>query len=1125
MQTIKKISKVLLVTFFSLVLAFLQNSEPVLTTDYSYNILTPGSFSTVASSGTNLKTNSNGGQIHFEGWNNSQLRLRFNQDLDLTQYNDLKATLKFTSAGQIKNSQVTLQFFDSSWSGRSNVVVLPISLNAEEKTISISLSQFLNNNFNAKKVKDLNFSALIRGKFSVDLSLANFNLSGSKISVPETTPVLETNPNPEPQPEVTSPVVETPVSEPTPEPIITPEPTTSVCQSFQFYFEEECVSPPDLGGAGAGIARVVSNKVLVYWKTIPQTTKVNLYLAAEPREPSNVSVKMPGEILFATAPITNNFYYLNNLAPTADAFIRVEIITPAGTFNHYLHAKTLGGPRAKLSSQVREVHGYAPNILQVVVADGQGWLGKDASGKDIFDWPKNIGTSLQSGSWTITRADGRAIPVLNKYRHSVPVSANDYADRGFYNDNGFGFYTNFFQIQTDKVTAIDHRIYLVLGENIGSREILKITGPQGISFTLPFSDKYLETPVIQLNQVGYNPRATERYAYISGWLGDGGALKLVNFPTTAQVLLEPTVKNSPKTVAVNNLTITNRANCTTCSVVDPDVAGVEVRQINLASVPASETSYYRVRLPGVGVSWQTEVSEKSVFRTFYVLNRGLFFQRWGGDLQPTLTAWSRPASHTSNIYTGELLEFANGNDTYYLASTPKAGPFKLTGGYYDAGDFDQRPMHTAISQLLLRAFELEPTKYLDKQLNIPESGNGIPDLLDQALWGVRGWEGLQDPLDGGVRMGVQASSHPRGYYLANQDLLTYWTFDKEAKVSARVAGIFAQASRLLAPYDSVRANELKTKAIKAYNYANKNYNSSVAGSLLYGSGELYKLTNDVQYKNKFEYVWSQIDAKAKASFGGNPWNTPFDYTAWSLVPQPAYKTGDYFTPDFFTAYYTTPGANADIKKLMDTKMSAKISGLLNEIQNNHAHRNARPRNYTQDWGASTAVTKFLDPMISYMQMTGESTQSQINALSLSFDYILGGNPSGVVYVTGLGSRRPEEPLHTDSLAFMRLGNKDGVRAPMPGIPTYGPIDGPGGSAYYQPSLNAFYPAYTTQPKSYRFTDTRPFVMSSEFDVWQVQAPLVEAASILLGNRLSPSILLGTDDCGIDHCMDLSRYKR
>ena len=85
---------------------------------------------------------------------------------------------------------------------------------------------------------------------------------------------------------------------------------------------------------------------------------------------------------------------------------------------------------------------------------------------------------------------------------------------------------------------MDHRLYIALSENVGAREILRVTGPSGIEFILPFSDYYLETPVIQLNQVGYHPKATKRYAYVSGWMGDGGPLSLSNFPETADVISE-----------------------------------------------------------------------------------------------------------------------------------------------------------------------------------------------------------------------------------------------------------------------------------------------------------------------------------------------------------------------------------------------------------------------------------------------------------------------------------------------------------------------------------------------------------------------------------------------------------
>jgi len=49
---------------------------------------------------------------------------------------------------------------------------------------------------------------------------------------------------------------------------------------------------------------------------------------------------------------------------------------------------------------------------------------------------------------------------------------------------------------------------------------------------------------------------------------------------------------------------------------------------------------------------------------------------------------------------------------------------------------------------------------LDAQLNIPESGNSIPDILDEARWGIEVWRQAQEP-DGRVATWIEATSHPK----------------------------------------------------------------------------------------------------------------------------------------------------------------------------------------------------------------------------------------------------------------------------------------------------------------------------------------------------------------------------
>ena len=56
-------------------------------------------------------------------------------------------------------------------------------------------------------------------------------------------------------------------------------------------------------------------------------------------------------------------------------------------------------------------------------------------------------------------------------------------------------------------------VYLAkLPDDVQSGDMLRITGPHALDFILPFSDRYLETPAVQVNQVGYSPQARERWA-------------------------------------------------------------------------------------------------------------------------------------------------------------------------------------------------------------------------------------------------------------------------------------------------------------------------------------------------------------------------------------------------------------------------------------------------------------------------------------------------------------------------------------------------------------------------------------------------------------------------------------
>jgi hypothetical protein len=78
----------------------------------------------------------------------------------------------------------------------------------------------------------------------------------------------------------------------------------------------------------------------------------------------------------------------------------------------------------------------------------------------------------------------------------------------------------------------------------------------------------------------------------------------------------------------------------------------------------------------------------------------------------------------------------------------------------DAGDWDRRVQHLKSGLLLLELAELFPDYFGSLSLNIPESGNGLPDVVNEALWNIDFFRRLQTAA-GGIRGGIESSEHPR----------------------------------------------------------------------------------------------------------------------------------------------------------------------------------------------------------------------------------------------------------------------------------------------------------------------------------------------------------------------------
>jgi endoglucanase len=190
--------------------------------------------------------------------------------------------------------------------------------------------------------------------------------------------------------------------------------------------------------------------------------------------------------------------------------------------------------------------------------------------------------------------------------------------------------------------------------------------------------------------------------------------------------------------------------------------------------------------------------------------KSFYFQRTRTALVPPYAVWEgkaytrKTASHAHDDVGWDLLDFPQ-----------KKRKWKVEGGWFDAGNFDMYIPSTAVAaQSLLLAYEWAPERFRDKQLNIPESGNGTPDILDETRWGLVWILSLQQP-DGAFRHGEAVIEwSPEGP--ADEDKTVRWISGVSTSATAKAVAVLAQAARLYEKFDAAFAGRCAAAAGRAW---------------------------------------------------------------------------------------------------------------------------------------------------------------------------------------------------------------------------------------------------------------------------------------------------------------------
>ncbi len=190
--------------------------------------------------------------------------------------------------------------------------------------------------------------------------------------------------------------------------------------------------------------------------------------------------------------------------------------------------------------------------------------------------------------------------------------------------------------------------------------------------------------------------------------------------------------------------------------------------------------------------------------------RMLYYQRAGFAKEARFAGagWADKASHMGPGQDSEA--------RLYSAKGDKSTERDLHGGWYDAGDFNRYTRWSGDYVVgLLHAYHESPAAFTD-DFNIPESGNGIPDLLDEVKWEVEWLKRMQNP-DGSLLSVIgSASGSPAS-------AATGPSYYGPATTSATYGGAeaFAYAAKTYGQFPALRgfADDLKGRAVKAWVWA------------------------------------------------------------------------------------------------------------------------------------------------------------------------------------------------------------------------------------------------------------------------------------------------------------------
>ncbi len=617
--------------------------------------------------------------------------------------------------------------------------------------------------------------------------------------------------------------------------------------------------------------------------------------------------------------------------------------------------------------------------------------------------------------------------------------------------------------------AFEHSIFLQLPSSLqqGKEYTITInsnTNSDKTTYQFTYNIFTTKSESIKVNVVGYDESDAVKSADLYMWLGDGGSR---NFSST--------VGNKVYLYDVNSST---KIEVGTVKLWKPEAGefthnhkSIRSNVWNVDFTGFNTPGTYRLAVEGVGCSDEFEIKGDIYYEPFKVATQGFYYMRIGAKHENMTPLPRKPyyipgednfkvVVTTMHRWHPEWKNFSSGDawdkpaDWIKFATNRQSN---VKGGHSDAKDWDRYLGHAASLYDLLLPYIITNGAIADDDLGIYESGNGVPDVIDEAKDEVDLWLSCRDGK--GYSGGVTNANENIMYQAANTG--------NAAWCNALNAAMLSNAYMISG--HTALMEEYKDSAVNAWNYASS---LSKADQMLdavemgftgqdfrvSAAAFLYNITGDTKYEDALA-SGTRVTGSNSSIYDtqGNKFNELYSIVGYLFTSRPV--------------NYTTLWNNMKSSVIAEAKK--------NEAIYSQSRPSRRSSDQYNSWFQTTIGTQ---RTIIAHAIADEGADKNLfrDALYLEADWTLGRNPLNMIHMTtattNLETERSVENAYTS-------GWNDGTPGVHPGHTPYMGVNNWGDGMVQEKPETLFdmgYPVKDNWPLAEQYINTRFVFAHCEF---------------------------------------------